>query len=46
MKLSAVNPDSVPVADGGYVNALQVDGAERLLFISGQIPQTEATDQP
>lgn len=30
----------MPEATGGYVNAVQVEGAARLLFISGQIPQT------
>lgn len=40
MKLTSVDPSTVPEATGGYVNALQVDGASRLLFISGQVPQT------
>ncbi len=31
---------------GGYVNALQVEGASRLLFISGQIPQTREGHVP
>jgi len=38
--LSPVDPVSVPEATGGYVNALEVEGASRLLFVSGQIPQT------
>jgi enamine deaminase RidA (YjgF/YER057c/UK114 family) len=39
MEISAIDPSSVPVAVGGYVNGLDVRGAQRLLFISGQIPQ-------
>jgi enamine deaminase RidA (YjgF/YER057c/UK114 family) len=39
METSAINPSSVPEAAGGYVNGLEVRGAERMLFISGQIPQ-------
>lgn len=40
MELTRVEPATVPEATGGYVNAVQVKGAARLLFISGQIPQT------
>jgi 2-iminobutanoate/2-iminopropanoate deaminase len=39
METSAINPSSVPEATGGYVNGLEVRGADRMLFISGQIPQ-------
>jgi enamine deaminase RidA (YjgF/YER057c/UK114 family) len=39
MELSAVDPSSLPAPVGGYVNGLEVRGAQRLLFISGQIPQ-------
>jgi 2-iminobutanoate/2-iminopropanoate deaminase len=39
METSAINPPTVPEAVGGYVNALDVRGAQRMLFISGQIPQ-------
>lgn len=39
METSAINPSSVPEATGGYVNGLEVRGAERMLFVSGQIPQ-------
>jgi 2-iminobutanoate/2-iminopropanoate deaminase len=39
METSAIDPFSVPAAVGGYVNGLDVRGAQRLLFISGQIPQ-------
>jgi 2-iminobutanoate/2-iminopropanoate deaminase len=46
MDLSAIDPVTVPEATGGYVNALQVEGAPRLLFISGQIPQTREGHVP
>lgn len=36
MEISAINPSAVPEAVGGYVNALDVGGAQRMLFISGQ----------
>jgi 2-iminobutanoate/2-iminopropanoate deaminase len=39
VQIIPVNPESAPETSGGYVNALQVDGASRLLFISGQIPE-------
>lgn len=40
MHLTPLDPATAPPATGGYVNALQVEGASRLLFISGQVPQT------
>jgi 2-iminobutanoate/2-iminopropanoate deaminase len=40
VKLHTIDPPTAPAATGGYANALRVDGASRLLFISGQIPQT------
>jgi 2-iminobutanoate/2-iminopropanoate deaminase len=46
VELSRVDPAAVPAATGGYVNGLQVTGARRLLFISGQIPQTRAGQVP
>jgi len=46
MRLRPIDPTTVPVATGGYVNALQVDGASRLLFVSGQIPQTREGHVP
>ena len=46
MNLRSIDPDSVPEAAGGYVNALEVVGASRLLFISGQIPQTRSGHVP
>ncbi len=46
MELTPVDPDAAPVASGGYTNAMQVDGATRLLFISGQIPQARDGQVP
>lgn len=33
------DPASVPAALGGYTNALEVPAGQKLLFISGQIPE-------
>jgi 2-iminobutanoate/2-iminopropanoate deaminase len=46
MKIRTVNAESAPPAAGGYSQGIVVSGAERLLFISGQIPQTAAGDVP
>jgi 2-iminobutanoate/2-iminopropanoate deaminase len=40
VNISLHDPLNVPTAVGGYTNALQVTGASRLLFISGQVPET------
>jgi 2-iminobutanoate/2-iminopropanoate deaminase len=40
MKLTPINSLSAPQAAGGYAQAIDVTGAQRLLFISGQIPET------
>ena len=40
MKVIAHNAPTAPGPVGGYSQALEVIGAERLLFISGQIPET------
>lgn len=42
MEKIAHDPDSVPAAIGGYTNGLEVIGANRLLFVSGQIPEDTA----
>lgn len=42
LKLKAVNASSAPQPAGGYSQALEVVGAQRLLFVSGQVPETEA----
>jgi 2-iminobutanoate/2-iminopropanoate deaminase len=46
MKIDTVNAESAPQAAGGYSQGTIVSGAKRLLFISGQIPQTPAGDVP
>lgn len=40
MKTRAINAESAPRAVGGYSQAILIEGAQRLLFISGQIPET------
>jgi 2-iminobutanoate/2-iminopropanoate deaminase len=40
MKLQVISAASAPKAAGGYAQALEVTEAKRLLFISGQIPET------
>lgn len=40
MKTIAINSPSVTQPSGGYSQALYVQGANRLLFISGQIPES------
>jgi 2-iminobutanoate/2-iminopropanoate deaminase len=46
MKLKSINAETAPKAAGGYSQAIAVSGAQRLLFISGQIPETPAGDVP
>ena len=38
MKLKAFNADTAPLPVGNYVQALEVTGATRRLYVSGQIP--------
>jgi 2-iminobutanoate/2-iminopropanoate deaminase len=38
MKLTPINALDAPQPSGGYAQAMQVTGANRLLFISGQVP--------
>ena len=38
MKLTKINAPNAPVPAGGYVQAMEVANASRLLFISGQVP--------
>lgn len=40
MKITAINSDAAPQAVGGYSQAILVERPERLLFVSGQIPET------
>lgn len=46
MKIDTINSADAPQATGGYSQGIVVSGAERMLFISGQIPQTTAGDLP
>ena len=46
MKINTVNAEAAPQAAGGYSQGVAVSSAERLLFISGQIPETTAGDVP
>jgi 2-iminobutanoate/2-iminopropanoate deaminase len=46
MKFTAVNSPTAPNPAGGYSQAMDVVGAERLLFVSGQIPQSVAGEVP
>ena len=40
MKLTSINATSAPQPAGGYSQALEVFGAPRFLFVSGQVPET------
>lgn len=40
MEVSAINPADVPAPSLSYCNGALVAGARRLLFISGQVPET------
>lgn len=40
MDMTSVDPVSVPAASHGYSNGALVVGASRLLFVSGQVPET------
>lgn len=42
MKLKPINASLAPQPAGGYSQALEVLGAQRFLFISGQVPETAA----
>jgi 2-iminobutanoate/2-iminopropanoate deaminase len=46
MKINTVNAETAPQAAGGYSQGMSVSGAARLLFISGQIPETKSGDVP
>jgi len=46
MKINTVNAESAPKAAGGYPQGVVVSGAQRLLFISGQIPETPSGHVP
>ncbi len=40
MKITSVNSTAGPDASGGYSQAVIVEGASKLLFVSGQIPES------
>jgi len=40
MKIQSINAPSAPAPAGGYSQALEVIGAQRMLFVSGQIPES------
>jgi 2-iminobutanoate/2-iminopropanoate deaminase len=46
MKTIPINAGSAPRAASGYSQAAEVEGARRLVFVSGQIPQSSAGDVP
>jgi 2-iminobutanoate/2-iminopropanoate deaminase len=46
MKTTPFSSPFAPTAAGGYSQALQVEGAQRLLFISGQIPESAKGEVP
>jgi 2-iminobutanoate/2-iminopropanoate deaminase len=46
MKTRSINSTLAPDASGGYAQALEVTGVQRLLFVSGQIPETPAGETP
>ena len=46
MKTRSIESDKVPNADGGYSQALEVAGANRTLYISGQIPVDKSENVP
>ena len=39
-KLVPINSPAAPAPAGGYSQAFEVVGAQRLLFVSGQVPET------
>ncbi len=46
MKLRPINAPDAPQPLGGYVQAMEVSNASRILFISGQIPTATNGDVP
>jgi len=46
MNLQRINATSAPQPVGGYSQAVHVQGAQRLLFISGQVPESLAGEVP
>jgi len=46
MKIRSVQAPGAPQATGNYSQALEISGSERLLFVSGQIPETADGELP
>ena len=46
MKTTTINAKSAPQPAGGYSQAIAVSGAQRMLFVSGQIPETPTGNVP
>jgi 2-iminobutanoate/2-iminopropanoate deaminase len=44
--LGSSNSSSAPRSAGGYSQAVDISGVQRLLFVSGQIPETVTGDVP
>jgi len=46
MNIRPINASDAPGASGSYAQAVEVRGGERLVFVSGQIPETPGGDVP
>jgi len=46
LKIIPISATSAPQPSGGYAQAVDVVGAQRLVFVSGQIPETVQGDVP
>jgi 2-iminobutanoate/2-iminopropanoate deaminase len=46
VKLKPINASSAPQPAGGYSQALEVLGAQRFVFVSGQVPETASGATP
>ena len=46
VSITGINATDAPAPAGGYAQAVEVRGCERLLFISGQIPESASGEVP
>lgn len=46
MQTSSINSEKAPPTLGGYSQALAVTGAQRLVYVSGQVPETRDGEIP
>lgn len=46
MQVNQINAARAPKASGGYSQAVEIIGAKRMLFVSGQIPESSAGEIP